>query len=142
MTDYSADILVATPGRLVDLLENSDMRARLSQIRKCIQVNGLTSGTLVLDEADRLLDAGFRRELMKILESLPDRAAVPRQTLLFSATLPAEVHNVSPVESRLYLTLDLIDCAPLRPPVHQHAQGRGCQCTQTRRARVAYRPCQ
>jgi ATP-dependent RNA helicase MSS116 len=50
----------------------------------------------VLDEADRLLDAGFRRELLKILEALPDRQAVRRQTLLFSATIPAEVHTVSP----------------------------------------------
>lgn len=54
----------------------------------------MDTGTLVLDEADRLLDAGFRKELMKILESLPDRKAVPRQTLLFSATIPKEVHTV------------------------------------------------
>jgi ATP-dependent RNA helicase MSS116 len=55
----------------------------------------LISGTLVLDEADRLLDQGFRRELLKILDCLPNRVSVPRQTLLFSATLPAEVHSVS-----------------------------------------------
>ena len=53
------------------------------------------SGTLVLDEADRLLDQGFRRELAKIIEALPDRARNPRQTLLFSATIPKEVHSVS-----------------------------------------------
>lgn len=81
-----ADVLVATPGRMIDLLENSDLKARLG---------GLS--TLVLDEADRLLDAGFRRELLKILEALPDRRSVPRQTLLFSATLPAEVHSISSI---------------------------------------------
>lgn len=48
----------------------------------------------MLDEADRLLDAGFRKELLKILEALPDRQAVRRQTLLFSATIPTEVHTV------------------------------------------------
>ena len=51
-------------------------------------------GTLVLDEADRLLDQGFRRELSKIIEALPDRSRSPRQTLLFSATIPTEVHSV------------------------------------------------
>ncbi|TXT03852.1 hypothetical protein VHUM_04329 [Vanrija humicola] len=81
-----ADVLVATPGRMIDLLENSDLKARLGGL-----------ATLVLDEADRLLDAGFRRELLKILEALPDRRAVPRQTLLFSATLPAEVHSISSI---------------------------------------------
>jgi ATP-dependent RNA helicase MSS116 len=49
-------------------------------------------GSLILDEADRLLDQGFRRELVKIIEALPK---TKRQTLLFSATIPAEVHNVS-----------------------------------------------
>ena len=48
----------------------------------------------MLDEADRLLDQGFRRELEKILGSLPNRGSVSRQTLLFSATIPKEVHTV------------------------------------------------
>ncbi|WRT65276.1 uncharacterized protein IL334_002219 [Kwoniella shivajii] len=48
---------------------------------------------VVLDEADRLLDAGFRRELVKIFDHLPNRDTIPRQTLLFSATLPNEVHS-------------------------------------------------
>lgn len=86
LTLCSADILVATPGRLLDLIENYGVGSRLSQIR-----------TLVLDEADRLLDQGFRRELVKILDALPDRKAVPRQTLLFSATLPEGVHSISSI---------------------------------------------
>jgi superfamily II DNA/RNA helicase len=48
----------------------------------------------VLDEADRLLDQGFRRDLVKIIEALPSPAQSPRQTLLFSATIPSEVHSV------------------------------------------------
>lgn len=86
VADGSADILVATPGRLVDLIENYQVGPRLGQLR-----------TLVLDEADRLLDQGFRRELVKILDALPDRKAVPRQTLLFSATLPEGVHSISSI---------------------------------------------
>ncbi|MDL5366593.1 DEAD/DEAH box helicase [Xanthomonas sp. NCPPB 2654] len=69
-----ADIVVATPGRLLDLAAH----------------NALDLGavhTLVLDEADRLLALGFEEELGRILALLPRR----RQTLLFSATFPAEV---------------------------------------------------
>ncbi|ORY35775.1 P-loop containing nucleoside triphosphate hydrolase protein [Naematelia encephala] len=79
-----ADVLVATPGRLVDLIQNGNLGPRFAQLR-----------TLVLDEADRLLDQGFRTDLLKILGALPDRAAVPRQTLLFSATIPKEVHSIA-----------------------------------------------
>lgn len=50
--------------------------------------------TLVLDEADRLLDQGFRRELMKILETLPNKSSVDRQTLLFTATIPEGIRQV------------------------------------------------
>jgi len=50
---------------------------------------------LILDEADRLLEAGFRREIEKIIAFLPNRTAVPRQTLLFSATIPDSVHQIA-----------------------------------------------
>jgi len=63
------DLLVATPGRLLDL-----------QRQNALKLNGVTM--LVLDEADRMLDLGFSRELDQILEALPKK----RQTLLFSAT--------------------------------------------------------
>ncbi|UTH73668.1 DEAD/DEAH box helicase [Chromobacterium sp. IIBBL 290-4] len=69
-----ADIIVATPGRLLDLEDRNALR--LSSIK-----------TLVLDEADRLLDQGFADELSSVLERLPPA----RQNLLFSATFPAEV---------------------------------------------------
>lgn len=51
--------------------------------------------SFILDEADRLLDQGFRRELAKIIQSLPDPRSVPRQTLLFSATIPDSVMGIA-----------------------------------------------
>ncbi|HNW01792.1 MAG TPA: DEAD/DEAH box helicase [Burkholderiaceae bacterium] len=72
------DIVVATPGRLLDLIDH----------------NALTLGsvnTLVLDEADRLLDMGFSDELNRILSMLPAR----RQNLFFSATFPAPVQALA-----------------------------------------------
>jgi ATP-dependent RNA helicase RhlE len=69
-----ADIVVATPGRLLDLVQHNAL--------KLGWVN-----TLVLDEADRLLDLGFSEELDKILALLPQA----RQNLFFSATFPTEV---------------------------------------------------
>ncbi|MFT4623362.1 MAG: ATP-dependent RNA helicase RhlE [Myxococcota bacterium] len=68
------DILVATPGRLLDLVDNGHLPLWHVQ-------------TLVLDEADKLLDAGFAEELDALLAAM----APARQTLLFSATLPARV---------------------------------------------------
>lgn len=73
-------ILVATPGRLNDLLTDEYSR---------VSAPDLT--TLVLDEADRLLDQGFSRDVETIIQLLPDRQKVDRQTLLFSATMPKEV---------------------------------------------------
>lgn len=68
------DVLVATPGRLLDLLGKNALR--LSAIR-----------TLVLDEADQLLNLGFEEAVNQILSLLP----APRQNLLFSATLSKDV---------------------------------------------------
>lgn len=67
-------VVAATPGRLLDLMRREAID--LSQVK-----------TLVLDEADRLLDAGFTEEVPGLLEALP----AERQTLLFSATLPQRV---------------------------------------------------
>jgi superfamily II DNA/RNA helicase len=69
-----ADIVVATPGRLLDLVDKNALRLA-------------DATTLVLDEADRLLDLGFAVELTSIIERLPQR----RQNLLFSATFPPAV---------------------------------------------------
>ncbi len=82
-----ADIVVATPGRLLDLVDHN-----------AVQLTALSA--LVLDEADRLLDLGFSAELKRILTLLPKQ----RQTLLFSATFPKAVENMA---------LDLL-CDPAR----------------------------
>ncbi len=87
-----ADVLVATPGRLLDLAKRN--AARLGAVEY-----------LVLDEADKMLDLGFRDELGSILALLPAR----RQTLLFSATLSGGVEGVaaSALRNPVRLALDL-----------------------------------
>lgn len=95
------DIIVATPGRLLDLMNQNYIS--LSNLK-----------LLVLDEADRMLDMGFSFDVKKIISRVPAK----RQTLLFSATMPKEINNmvntilknpvkveVSPVSS----TVDTID---------------------------------
>uniref|UniRef100_A0A7N1A7X8 ATP-dependent RNA helicase n=1 Tax=Kalanchoe fedtschenkoi TaxID=63787 RepID=A0A7N1A7X8_KALFE len=73
-------ILVATPGRLRDHTENTPgFATRLMGVK-----------VLVLDEADHLLDMGFRKDIEKIIASVPKQ----RQTLLFSATVPDEVRQI------------------------------------------------
>jgi superfamily II DNA/RNA helicase len=72
-----ADVLVATPGRLLDLAKQNAIQLATVRI-------------LILDEADRLLDLGFADELARILTLLPPS----RQTLLFSATFPPEVKTL------------------------------------------------
>jgi superfamily II DNA/RNA helicase len=73
-----ADVIVATPGRLLDLVDHN-------------AVSFSAVAALVLDEADRLLDLGFADELNRIIALLPKR----RQNLLFSATFPAEVQSLA-----------------------------------------------
>ena len=68
------DILVATPGRLLDLMQQNAVDLKLVEI-------------LVLDEADRMLDMGFIRDIKKVLAALPPK----RQNLLFSATFADEI---------------------------------------------------
>ncbi|MCK5478171.1 MAG: DEAD/DEAH box helicase, partial [Methylococcales bacterium] len=69
-----ADILVATPGRLLDLMYQK--KVDLSQVQ-----------FFVLDEADRMLDMGFIKDIRKVIQALPDQ----RQNLLFSATYSKEI---------------------------------------------------
>jgi len=72
------DILIATPGRLIDLMANNALK--LSHVQ-----------TLVLDEADKLFELGFQEELQTILQQLPTR----RQTLLLSATKPSSMQPLA-----------------------------------------------
>ncbi|KAI0121787.1 DEAD-domain-containing protein [Daldinia grandis] len=80
------DILIGTPGRLYDHLSGED-----SRVASMLQ----SLDTLVLDEADRLLDMGFLDSLKKIIQCLPNRAVHKRQCMLFSATVPEHVKKVS-----------------------------------------------
>ena len=73
-----ADVIVATPGRLLDVAD-----------KNALDLSGLH--TLVLDEADRLLDGGFADELARVLALLPTR----RQSLMFSATFPSAVEALA-----------------------------------------------
>jgi len=72
------DILIATPGRLLDLMN-----------QKFVHLNDIKF--FVLDEADRMLDMGFIHDVKKIIQKLP----VKRQTLFFSATMPPEIVKLS-----------------------------------------------
>ncbi|KAM3312776.1 hypothetical protein ACQJBY_032534 [Aegilops geniculata] len=80
--ERGVDILVATPGRLVDLLERA--RVSLQSIRY-----------LALDEADRMLDMGFEPQVRRIVEQMDMPPRGVRQTLLFSATFPGEIQRMA-----------------------------------------------
>lgn len=73
-----ADIVVACPGRLLDLMGQGMVRLDWVQI-------------FVLDEADRMLDMGFIHDVRRVIHALPEQ----RQNLLFSATMPPEVENLA-----------------------------------------------
>ena len=73
-----SDVLIATPGRLIDLLDRGDV-----SLEKC--------GYLVLDEADHMLDMGFIHALRTIAKHIPQK----RQTLLFSATMPKDIEEIA-----------------------------------------------
>jgi ATP-dependent RNA helicase RhlE len=72
------DVLVATPGRLLDLIQQGFAKLEAVEV-------------FVLDEADRMLDMGFIHDVKKIISHLPQR----RQTLLFSATMPADIAGLA-----------------------------------------------
>ncbi len=106
-----AHIVVATPGRLLDLTRQNALRlADLSVV--------------VLDEADRLLDAGFADETRRVLALLPR----PRQTLMFSATLPESVRALARAAQThaLEVTVDAlpIAAAPAAPTAAESASGQ------------------
>jgi ATP-dependent RNA helicase RhlE len=72
------DVLVATPGRLLDLVQSNGLKLNMVEF-------------LVLDEADRMLDMGFINDIRKVVAKLP----IKRQTLFFSATMPKDIADLA-----------------------------------------------
>ncbi|XP_037291845.2 ATP-dependent RNA helicase DDX55 isoform X2 [Rhipicephalus microplus] len=106
--ENGANIIVATPGRMVDMFERTDESFSFAACVKSMEV-------LVLDEADRLLDMGFEKSINTILSFLPKQ----RRTGLFSATQTKEVE-------------DLIR-AGLRNPVSVTVKEKPAECSHTQR---------
>jgi ATP-dependent RNA helicase RhlE len=98
------DVVVATPGRLLDLVDNNAIS--LGNIK-----------TLVLDEADRLFDLGFSEELNRILALLPAQ----RQHLFFSATFPPAVHALAQVLLRDPVRIEVQPEPETQPDIAQQA---------------------
>ncbi len=99
-----AEVVVATPGRLLDLIDHN-----------ALSLAGVAM--LVLDEADRLLDAGFADELARVLALLPR----PRQNLLFSATFPSAVQALARGLLHDPIRVDVPPEPSTEPAVAQHA---------------------
>ncbi len=96
-------VLVATPGRLLDLVNS-----------KALHFSELE--TLVLDEADKMLNLGFKQEMEKIISLLPAR----RQNLLFSATLSPQVENIREIILKKPLVINIEPKEDHIDKIHQH----------------------
>lgn len=93
------EIVIATPGRLIDMLETN--KTNLKRITY-----------LVMDEADRMLDMGFEPQIRKIVSQIrPDR-----QTLMFSATWPKDVQKLASVSKRCLFVYSVAKIRPLGFP--------------------------
>ena len=99
-----ADVVVATPGRLLDVVNHNALH--LGQVRQ-----------LVLDEADRLLDLGFSDELQRLMDLLPDQ----RQTLLFSATFEPAVQGLAEALLREPVRITIAPTEAHTPNIAQRA---------------------
>jgi ATP-dependent RNA helicase RhlE len=97
-----ADIVVGTPGRVCDLMATNELK--LHQVSQ-----------FVLDEADRMLDLGFIRDIRRIVAALPRE----RQSALFSATMPPEVGTLAETLLRDPLRVDVARSAPAKLPIAQ-----------------------
>jgi superfamily II DNA/RNA helicase len=94
--DYGVDIAVGTPGRIIDLLNRGALNLKDVQF-------------VILDEADQMLQVGFQEDVEKILERLPAK----RQTLMFSATMPTWIKQLTRNYLKDPLTIDLVSCVVL-----------------------------
>jgi ATP-dependent RNA helicase RhlE len=98
-----ADIVVGTPGRVCDLMASGELKLeRVSHF--------------VLDEADRMLDLGFIRDIRRIVAALPGK----RQSMMFSATMPAEVAALAGSLLHNPIRVDVAQSAPAAFPIEQH----------------------
>src|SRR3989344_7325584 len=88
--DRDPHIIIATPGRLNDFLDQRVLRLNKVQI-------------VVLDEADRMLDMGFAPQIQKIFQNLPRE----RQTMLFSATMPPAIMRLATANMKLPLRIEV-----------------------------------
>jgi len=104
------DILVATPGRLNDHLENGNLASRVKDLK-----------VLVFDEADQLLDMGFRPAIEKTLKNLAPKET--RQTLLFSATMPDDVSGIAKLAMRS-TEFAFVDTVGEEENTHSHVEQR------------------
>ncbi|MSR85758.1 DEAD/DEAH box helicase [Candidatus Uhrbacteria bacterium] len=95
-------VLVVTPGRLIDHLE-----------QKTVQLKDIK--ILVLDEADRMLDMGFAPQIKKILQTVP----TDRQTMLFSATMPQEILRIASAYMRLPIQVEMAPSGTMAERVTQ-----------------------
>ncbi|MEJ2096369.1 MAG: DEAD/DEAH box helicase [Deltaproteobacteria bacterium] len=92
LTGKAVDIVVATPGRLLDFKRRKDLNLKKVEV-------------LIIDEADRMLDMGFIPDVRKIITSTPHKDS--RQTLLFSATLTADVVRLASQWTRNPVTVEI-----------------------------------
>ncbi len=96
------DILIATPGRLLDLINQKHINTSFIE-------------TVVLDEADTMLDMGFITDVKKIISKLPSK----HQTLLYSATMPAEIKKLAVALLKDHITIKINSVSAAAPTVEQ-----------------------
>lgn len=89
--DYGVDVVVGTPGRIIDLLKRGALN--LSEVQ-----------FVVLDEADQMLAVGFEEDVEVILSKLPQK----RHSMMFSATMPTFIRNITKKYLNNPLTVDLV----------------------------------
>lgn len=100
---HGTHIVVGTPGRVLDLLGRGKLDLSLVQ-------------TLVLDEADRMLDMGFQEDMESILSEIPGT----RQTVFFSATMPESMQLMSRKYQHMPLNIVIDDSDDTKPPITQN----------------------
>lgn len=101
--NYGVDVVVGTPGRIIDLLRRGVLN--LSEIQ-----------FVVLDEADQMLAVGFDEDVEVIMENLPQN----RQSMLFSATMPSWIRKITSKYLKDPIIIDLVSAFLLFSPVNSY----------------------